>query len=139
MTKTAKIWLIVGIVVVAVLLIGCLISVACLGIIGLSEEKRTAAAPSVETPVTPGSEAPVTETPKPSGAVTLANFNEVETGMTYGDVSEIFGNPGELTAQSEFGGHKSEIYSWKTARGFGNATVTFMNGEVQSKAQFGLE
>jgi hypothetical protein len=138
-TKTAKIWLIIGIVVVAFLLIGCLITVACLGIIGLSEGKSTGAAPSVETPVTPRSEAPVTEAPKPSGAVTLANFNKVQTGMTYGEVSKVFGNPGELTVQSEFGGYKSEIYSWKAARGFGSATVTFMNGKVQSKAQFGLE
>ncbi|HUV86989.1 MAG TPA: hypothetical protein VMX79_07735 [bacterium] len=139
MTKTAKIWLIIGIVVVAVLLIGCLITVACFGTIRLSEEASKGATPSLETPVAPKTEAPVTETPEPSGAVTLANFNEVQTGMTYGDVSEVFGSPGELTAQSEFGGYKNEIYSWTATKGFGSATVTLMNGKVQSKAQFGLE
>lgn len=137
MTKTAKIWLIVVIVVVALLLIACLITVACLGLIGMSGEKSTA--PSVETPVSPSTEAPVTEAPQPSGGVTLANFNKIQTGMKYEEVASIFGDPGELTAQSEFGGFKSEIYSWDAEKGFGSASVTFMNGEVQSKAQFGLE
>ncbi len=139
MTKTAKIWLIIGIIVVAFLLIACVITIACFGIMGLSEEASKSTVPSPGTPVTPRSETPVTETPEPSGGVTLASFNKVQTGMTYAEVSEIFGGPGELTAQSEFGGYKSEIYSWEAAKGFGNATVSFMNGKVQSKAQIGLE
>ncbi len=139
MTKTAKIWLIIGIIVVAFLLIACVITIACFGLIGLSEEASKGTTPSLDTPVTPGSEMPATETPEPSGAVTLANFNKVRTGMTYSEVSGIFGSPGELNAQSEFGGYTSEIYSWDAAKGFGSATVTFMNGKVQSKAQFGLE
>jgi len=137
-TKTAKIWLIIGIVVVAILLIACLITVTCFGLIGMSEKTSTAPAPSGETPVAPKTEAPA-PSPEPSRAVTLANFGKVQTGMTYSEVSDIFGGPGELTAQSEFGGFKNEIYSWAPDKGFGSVTVTFMNGKVQSKAQFGLE
>jgi hypothetical protein len=138
-TNTAKTWLIVGIIAAALLLIACVITIACLGIIGASEEKGKLETPSVEAPVAPEAETPPPETPEPSGGVTLANFNRVETGMNYAEVSAIFGAPGELTAQSELAGYKTEIYTWQATRGFGNATITFSNGKLMSKAQIGLE
>lgn len=105
------------------------IVIACCG--DLSEEgEKPAETPSAPAPVTPE---------KPSGGVTLANFNRVQTGMTYAEVCEIFGEPGELMSQSELMGTKSEMYSWNASKGFGNCNVMLIDDRVQSKAQFGLE
>lgn len=139
MTNTAQIWLIVGITVGALLLIACVITIACITIIATSDDNDVLETPSAEAPVSPDVETPTPETPRPSGGVTLANFERVKTGMTYAQVSEIFGAPGDLSMETDIVGTKMEIYSWRAATGFGNATISFRDGRVASKAQFGLE
>lgn len=139
MTNTAKTWLIVGIIAVVFLLVALVIAIAYFGIIGLSGEESKGVTPSVEAPVTPDVETPTPETPEPSGGVTLANFKRVETGMTYAEVTEIFGRPGDLSMETELAGTKMEIYSWRAKMGFGNVTISFTDGRVASKAQFGLK
>jgi hypothetical protein len=111
-TNTAKTWLIVGIIAAVLLLIACIITLACLGIAGVWQS---------------------------DSGVTLANFNRVETGMTYAEVSEIFGGPGDLSMETELAGTKMEVYSWRAKMGFGNATISFTDGRVASKVQFGLK
>jgi hypothetical protein len=137
--NTAHTWLIVGIIAVVFLLVALVIAIAYVGIIVLSQEESKGATPSAETPINPEIGTPTPETPEPSSGVTLANFNGVETGMTYAEVSEIFGSPGELSMETEILGRKMEIYSWRAATGLGNATISFRDGRVKSKAQFGLK
>jgi hypothetical protein len=113
------------------------IVIACCGDLG--GEREEPSAPVAPAPAEPAAPAPAPVPEAPTGGVTLANFTEVQTGMTYAEVCEIFGCPGELTMQTEIMGMTSEMYSWDASSGFGNCTISFMNGEVQSKAQFGLE
>ncbi len=121
MTRTAKVWLIVVLVVV-VLALCCVVSVAAAvflaGVFNMDEITEVARAPG-------------------SPNVTLANYERIETGMTYDEVTAIFGGPGVRTAQIQLGGEWLEFYSWKAATG-GTATVTFKNGIVSTKSQNGL-
>ena len=72
--------------------------------------------------------------------MTLAEFNQISTGMTYDEVVSIVGGKGTVTAQSDVAGYYMEIISWTGNGSIGaNANVTFMNDEVEAKAQFGLK
>ena len=57
--------------------------------------------------------------------------------MSYRAVTQLFGNPGTLTAESEVAGYHDQFYSW-TGCCTANAIVTFQDGAVVSKAQSGL-
>lgn len=75
--------------------------------------------------------------------ITLEEFNQVETGMTYEQVVEIIGTEGTVMSESDITGdgqYKTTIYSWEGEGSLGaNANITFQAGKVVSKAQFGLE
>lgn len=74
--------------------------------------------------------------------VTLANFNSVETGMSYTEVCLIFGSNGSLLSQVDIdtAEAKTEIYMWNGSGNLGaNCNVTFQGDKVVGKAQFGLE
>lgn len=139
MANAANTWLIVGIIAVVFLLVALVIAIAYFGIIVLPGEESKGATSSAEAPATPEIGTPTPETPEPSGGVTLANFKRVKTGMTYAEVSEIFGGPGDLSTETEMLGTKMEIYSWRATAGLGNVTISFTDGRVASKAQFGLK
>lgn len=75
--------------------------------------------------------------------ITLEEFNQIETGMTYEQVVEIIGTEGTVMSESDITGdgqYKTTIYSWEGEGSLGaNANITFQSGKVVSKAQFGLE
>lgn len=77
----------------------------------------------------------------PSGeAITLNEFYEIETGMTYQEVVQIIGCDGELSSESSLLDSTYQIYTWKGNGTIGaNANVSFTDGRVTSKAQAGLE
>jgi hypothetical protein len=120
-TRTAKIWLIV-ILVVVVLALCCVVTVAAAvflgGVFNLGEITDVAQGPG-------------------SPRVTLANYERVQTGMTYDEVAAVFGGPGVRTAQIKVGGEWLEFYTWKDV-GDGHATIVFKNGRVSDKSQNGL-
>lgn len=71
--------------------------------------------------------------------ITLDQYNQINTGMTYDEVKTILGGDGQLTSETEIGGSKSQIYQW-SGKGLGaNCMITFSNNKVFSKSQFGLE
>ena len=75
------------------------------------------------------------------GDITLAEYNQIEEGMTYEEVCEIIGADGERDAESSFGGYSAEVYTWKGTLHFitgANAVITFSNGRVSAMAQAGL-
>lgn len=70
----------------------------------------------------------------------LEKFNKIETGMTYEQVVEIIGEEGTILSESEIANIKTAIYSWYGEGSIGaNANITFQNGKVTAKAQFGLK
>jgi len=71
------------------------------------------------------------------GGYRLAQFNQVTTGMSIGQVRSIMGDPGELSVDSSVAGYTGQIYTWTNAGG-GNMIVQFQNGQVITKAQAGL-
>ena len=75
--------------------------------------------------------------------ITLAEFNQIASGMTYDEVVAIVGGQGQIISQTDLGlgaQYATVIYMWE-GEGFigANANVYFQGGVVTSKAQFGLE
>lgn len=78
--------------------------------------------------------------PKGRGrTITKAEYKRIKTGMSYSSVKYLIGGPGTCIASSSVSGYHTKIYSWKGSGSIGaNANVTFQNGKVVSKAQYGL-
>ena len=74
--------------------------------------------------------------------ITMDEFNQIQTGMTYEEVINIIGSGGTLTSDVSIGDEKyhTQIYTWygNTITG-ANANVTFQNGKVVGKSQVGLK
>lgn len=75
--------------------------------------------------------------------ITLEEFNNIETGMTYEQVVEIIGGEGTVLSETDITGneqYKTTIYKWDGEGSLGaNANVTFQGGKVVAKAQIGLK
>jgi len=70
--------------------------------------------------------------------VTLAQYNQLQTGMSEQQVYAILG-PGTEISRSDIGGIVTVMYQWD-GDGFGaNMNAMFQNGHLIQKAQFGLE
>ena len=65
-------------------------------------------------------------------------FNAINTGMTYDEVVAAVGGPGTEDSYTEILGSTSVSYIWSGDSLGSNATVTFTDGKVSNKAQFGL-
>lgn len=71
-------------------------------------------------------------------AITLDEFNQLKPGMTYQQVSQVFGSPGTLQSQTAIDGlGTSETYIWQNAP-FVSAIVMFQDAKLVSKSQLGL-
>lgn len=118
MTRKAKIWIVVG--VLAVLLLCCCVA----SIISVTIFRSIFnTAEIVDLATSPG-----------NTNVTLANYNRIQSGMTYTEVVAIFGGPGVRTAQVKLVGKWMEFYSWMDTAG-GQATIVFKEGRVIQKDQ----
>jgi hypothetical protein len=78
--------------------------------------------------------------------VTLAQYNAITTGMTYDQVKQQFSNvDGQKLSESTYKDQsnndiKTEVYYWNGNGDSGsNASITFANGAVSQKSQFGLK
>lgn len=75
-------------------------------------------------------------------SISLEEFNEIETGMTYDEVCDIVGGEGTLGTSVDVGfgdAFKTEAYQWAGEGSIGAiVTITFRGGKVMSKAQVGL-
>jgi hypothetical protein len=72
-----------------------------------------------------------------SGSLSAEHFRWIEPGMTYDRVVAILGR-GELGSQTSIGNIDTRAYTWKKWTG-ANAIITFQNGRVVSKTQYGLD
>lgn len=76
---------------------------------------------------------------EPCGA-TLAEFYELEIGMSYAAARDIIGCDGEVLSQVSLGGTNSVMVSWNAQTAmFGSMNATFQNGQLVSRAQFRLK
>ena len=83
---------------------------------------------------------PSDSTESTTGAeITLSEFDQIETGMSYEDVVAIIGSEGELLSTATAGEITTSIFVWYGKDGISNANVTFSNNAVMAKAQIGLE
>lgn len=77
---------------------------------------------------------------KPDGAsdITMEQFNQIQSGMSYDDVKNITGRDGALISQASLMGQESSMYLWSNGVS-GNMTISFAGGAVNSKTQIGLK
>ena len=73
-----------------------------------------------------------------NAGITLANYERLQTGMTYAQACEILRKSGTETSRSEMVGYVTVMYSWQ-GDGVGNMNAMFQNDKLVSKAQFGLK
>ena len=74
--------------------------------------------------------------------INLEEFNAIQEGMTYQEVTDIVGSSGELVSESGMSGsdYYTQLRSWEGEGSLGaNANVMFQGGVVVSKSQFGLQ
>ena len=135
--SNSKLVLLIAVVCLAVPILscgGCLILGAAINAIDSStDEPADQAGTQHGDPET--QQAPIAPLPQ----VTMANFNRIRTGMTYVQVVEILGEPSEQLSETEIAGQRSAMFQWNASNWMGNMNITFSNGTVMAKAQFGLE
>lgn len=71
--------------------------------------------------------------------VTAEMYNQIQEGMTYDEVVEIFGGEGTLVSDTEISGITSQIYQWNGETLGSNCTITFSDGKVFAMSQVGLQ
>lgn len=72
--------------------------------------------------------------------MTLNEFNSLSTNMSYEDAVKIVGGEGVVISEVDMSGYKTTMYQWEGKGDAGaNANVTFQNGKLISKAQYGLK
>ena len=85
----------------------------------------------------------IKEETKNDGKITLDEFNQIQTGMTYEEIIKILGGEGTILSESNIGNseqYHTIIYTWEGKGSLGaNANVTIQGGKVVSKAQAGLK
>jgi hypothetical protein len=76
-----------------------------------------------------------------SKAITYVEFDKIENGMSYTEVTNIIGSNGQLLSSVDMNigsEYATQIYVWYGSNSISNANVTFQGGKVTIKAQFGL-
>ena len=69
--------------------------------------------------------------------VTMAEYNRLQTGVTYRQAAEIIGAEGEEMSRNEIAGVVTVMYSWSNPGG-SNMNAMFQNDGLVQKAQLGL-
>lgn len=71
--------------------------------------------------------------------ITLSDFNQIATGMTYEETKNIVGCKGTIISEIEILDSHTIIYYWYGKNGVSNANFTFQNNELLNKTQIGLK
>ena len=71
--------------------------------------------------------------------LTYDNYMKIKNGMSYSQVCAVLGgHSGTLDTTSSYGGYTMSIYMWSNSSGTKCIVVTFDNGAVSAKSQYGL-
>lgn len=117
---------------------------ACSSALGDSNSKGDNSSEQTEVATETGSATEATvETSMQNNSVeiTLAEFESIQTGMSYDEVVQIIGGEGTILSQVDIGDPElaTQIYTWDGNGIIGaNANVTFQGNKVIAKAQVGL-
>lgn len=77
--------------------------------------------------------------PSKSGCkVTLDQYNQLRTDMSYAQVASTLGCQGTELSRSDLAGYQTVMYSWDGAALLSNMNVMLQNNRLVSKSQFGL-
>lgn len=96
-------------------------------------------APSHSSTSSPSQSSSATTASNPP-TISLSEYYNIETGMSYDEVVEIVGSYGVELSRVEVSGYQTVMVGWDGEGGIGaNANVTFQNGKVIAKAQLGLQ
>ena len=82
------------------------------------------------------------QTERNDPGISMAEFEQLKSGMTYEEVTEIIGGPGEVMSESGNPGEDLHtiMYMYKGENGLGsNANIMFQGNKLNNKAQFGLD
>lgn len=76
--------------------------------------------------------------------ITLAEFNQISTGMSYMDVARVVGGQGIMQSENTIGAPGDQFYVHTVAYSFmnpggSNAMIMFQNDKMNMKSQFGLQ
>lgn len=99
-------------------------------------EASTTAAPTTTAAAT------TTAAPANTSKISLDEFNQLQSGMTYEQAVAVIGGEGKMLSESTFGDTTTRMYQWDGSNdsGFGaNANAVFQNDALVTKAQFGLK
>ena len=68
--------------------------------------------------------------------VTLREFEQLSTGMSYEEAVAIIGAEGDIQSENEIMGIRTVMYTW--SNGIANMNAMFQDNKLMSKAQIGL-
>lgn len=105
---------------------------ACIGLIGVLYVSQQITS-IVKDPFAPNAITGSGSTP----VVTLAEYEQAETGMSYEKVVAVVGASGQEMSRSEADGYSVVMYYWSNDNG-SNMNAMFENGKLSNKAQVGL-
>jgi hypothetical protein len=119
------------VVVVALVVIGAVVALLI-----IPSSNSNSAAPAVKTNPPLASDQGGAAHPGPG--VTLGEFNQVTSGMSYAQVSQILRSPGSLASETAAFGVHDQTFIWNGATPGSNAIVGFQNGKVVTAVPVGL-
>jgi hypothetical protein len=73
-----------------------------------------------------------------NAGITMANYQRLQTGMSYAQACAILGKAGTETSQGNIVGSTTVIYEWK-GDGMANMNAMFTDDKLVTKAQYGLK
>lgn len=129
-------WIVLGLLIgiPTVLGAGCVACVAILGVAGSQQQAGTASSSGTSTASSSG-----TSSSSSSSGVTLANYNKLQDGMSYSQVTGILGKQGTEVSSNNIMGTKTVMYQWEGDGWASNMNAMFQNGKLISKSQLGLK
>jgi hypothetical protein len=71
--------------------------------------------------------------------VSLAQYNKLETGMTYPKIVAALGCDGSEGSVTEMSGFKTVIYKWVSIDPYSYISLMLQNGKLISRTQTGLK
>ena len=122
-----KIFKWIGIVVVAFIVLGVIGSM-------LGGNKGTTSTTTTTTTSQGTTTKSVDNTPK----LTLATFNQIQTGQSLAQVEAVIGK-GELSSENTIAGITTKMFTFKGDSLASNASIMFQDDKLMSKTQFGLK